>query len=189
LPAKQYAKNNDKTGAVAKMRTGRRHFMLTATALAGLAACGAPSKFRRYDGPEVTRVEVHKADRRMYLLHERRVLRKFDIALGFDPLGHKRFEGDGRTPEGAYLIDRRNPDSRFHLSVGISYPNTQDIAVAQAAGRKPGGDIFIHGENGYRQLNHHRGPDWTDGCIAVTDPEMEDIYAMVRDGTMIAIFA
>jgi murein L,D-transpeptidase YafK len=152
--------------------------------LLALAACGPPSKFRTYTGPEVTRIVVDKGDRRMRLYHHDEVLRTFRIGLGFAPIGHKQFEGDGKTPEGLYRIDRRNPNSRFHLSLGISYPNEQDRAFAQAQGRNPGGDIFIHGRGPRHQRS--RG-DWTEGCIAVTDREMEDIYAMVRDGTPILI--
>lgn len=148
----------------------------------GLTACGS-SKFKTYSGPEVTSIQVHKAERKMYLLHHNRVLKSYDIALGFAPEGHKQFEGDGRTPEGTYIIDRRNPNSEFHLSIGISYPNQADRAYAEAFGKKPGGDIFIHGEPN-RPVSRR---DWTAGCIAVTDKEMERIYAMVKDGTVIHI--
>ncbi len=157
--------------------------ILLAIALAfGLSACS--SKFKTYNGPEVTEVQVHKAERRMYLLHGSEVLESYEIALGRQPVGHKQFEGDARTPEGTYLIDRRNPNSDYHLSIGISYPNVNDYAFATSAGQEPGGDIFIHGENG---KGRNKG-DWTYGCIAVTNKEMEDIYAMVRDGTPIRIF-
>lgn len=149
----------------------------------GLAACGNKSKFKTYNGPEVTSIQVHKAARKMYLLHHQKVLKSYDIALGFNPIGHKQFEGDGRTPEGTYIIDRRNPNSEFHLSIGISYPNQADRAYAEAFGKKPGGDIFIHG--GPKKKVSRR--DWTAGCIAVTDKEMERIYAMVKDGTPIQI--
>ncbi len=149
----------------------------------GLAACGNNSKFKTYNGPEVTSVQVHKAARKMYLLHHQKVLKSYDIALGFNPIGHKQFEGDGRTPEGTYIIDRRNPNSEFHLSIGISYPNQADRAYAEAFGKKPGGDIFIHG--GPKRKVSRR--DWTAGCIAVTDKEMERIYAMVKNGTPIQI--
>jgi murein L,D-transpeptidase YafK len=150
--------------------------------MAALSACS--SKFRSYDGPPVTRLVVYKTRRRLYLLHEAQVLRAFDFELGFAPEGHKQVEGDGRTPEGAYLIDRKNPNSSFHLSVGISYPNAVDRAKALALGQSPGGDIFIHGTPG---LN--RGDvDWTAGCIAVTNREIEDIYAMVEVGTPIMIY-
>ncbi|WP_146584454.1 L,D-transpeptidase family protein [Puniceibacterium confluentis] len=149
-----------------------------------LAGCGAPSKFRTYNGPAVTQVVVQKSARKMYLLHNGKVLRDYDIGLGFAPAGHKQIEGDGRTPEGSYIIDRRNPNSRFHLSIGVSYPNELDRALADELGKSPGGDIFIHGRpKQYR--NNVR--DWTWGCIAVTDREIEDIYAMVRDGTPIHI--
>ncbi|MGL5009324.1 MAG: L,D-transpeptidase family protein, partial [Paracoccaceae bacterium] len=110
-----------------------------------LVSCGPPSKFLSYSGPAVTTVQVHKADRKMYLLHGSTVLRSYDISLGFAPVGHKEFEGDGKTPEGAYLINRRNPDSTYHLSLGISYPDVNDVAFAAAAGQQAGGDIFIHG--------------------------------------------
>lgn len=148
----------------------------------GLSACS--SKFKTYTGPEVTSVQVHKSARKMYLLHHDKVLKVYRVGLGFAPVGHKQFEGDGRTPEGSYLIDRRNPNSEFHLSLGISYPNPTDVEVARAAGRAPGGDIFIHGQ---ARKNRGKPWDWTAGCIAITDSEMEDVYAMVRDGTPIHI--
>jgi murein L,D-transpeptidase YafK len=147
-----------------------------------LASCGS-SKFQTYNGPAVTLIEVHKADRKMYLLHNNQILAAYDIALGFAPLGHKQFEGDGKTPEGAYLINRRNPDSNYHLSLGISYPDVEDVAFASAAGQLPGGEIFIHG--GPTGAIYQR--DWTAGCIAVSDKDIERIYAMVRDGTVVNI--
>lgn len=153
--------------------------------VAGLASCGDSverSKFRSYQGPEVTQLLVRKADRKLYLLHGTTALKVYDIALGQEPLGHKEVEGDMRTPEGLYWIDRRNPQSAFHLSLGISYPNAADRARASAKGKLPGGDIFIHGEAGRARIG-----DWTEGCIAVTDDEIEEIYAMVRNGTPIMI--
>jgi murein L,D-transpeptidase YafK len=148
-----------------------------------LGACS--SKFRTYNGPEVTRVIVYKGDRRMVLLHHGEVLARHRIDLGFAPAGHKQFEGDGRTPEGRYLIDRRNPNSSFHLSLGISYPNAADIEAARAAGKSPGGDIFIHGK---AKPIQKRGSDWTAGCISVSNREIEKIYSMVRNGTVIDIY-
>lgn len=121
----------------------------------------------------------------MQLLHQNYLLRQYGFDLGFAPVGHKVHEGDGRTPEGAYRIDRRNPNSRFHLSLGISYPNARDIAYARAKGLNPGGDIFIHGTP-----SAWRGtPDWTWGCIAVENDEMDEIYAMVETNTPIYIYA
>lgn len=157
--------------------------LLLLAGLASLAACG-DSKFKTYDGPEVTQVYVNKTARKMYLLHHKQVLESYDIALGFAPQGHKQVEGDGRTPEGMYYIDRRNPNSAYHLSIGISYPNPYDRQAAKAIGKQPGGDIFIHGQAG---KNKGAPPDWTAGCIAVEDEEIEAIYAMVRDGTPIYI--
>lgn len=162
--------------------------ILALTVALFVAACGGDSglgssKFKSYQGPAVTSVQVHKADRKMYLLNGGQVLRVYDIALGFQPVGHKQFEGDGKTPEGTYILDRRNPNSAFHLSVGVSYPNANDRINALANGKLPGGDIFIHGDS--------RGPkrqrDWTAGCIAVTDAEIEEIYSMLREGTVIHI--
>lgn len=160
-----------------------RRFAILGALGALLSAC-APSKFRRYDGPEVTRIQVFKNARVMQLLHNDTQLAAYRFQLGFAPEGHKQVEGDGRTPEGAYRINRRNPHSRFHLSLGISYPNANDIAKARALGKSPGGDIFFHGTP-----DEYVGEsDWTWGCIAVTNEEMEEMYAMVRNGTLVYIY-
>lgn len=150
---------------------------------ATLAGC-APSKFRAYDGPEVTQVVVYKSHRVMYLTHNGEVLKTYKIALGGNPVGAKQFEGDGRTPEGVYYISHRNPNSAYHLSLGVSYPSDTDRAYASSKGFEPGGDIFIHGRAG---ANKGRARDWTAGCIAVKDREIEEIYAMVKPGTTIVI--
>ena len=163
----------------------RRTFTAAILSVAGVALTGcAQSKFRSYNGPEVTSIVVNKGARKMYLLHHERILEQYDFELGFAPVGDKQVEGDGKTPEGTYIIDRRNPNSQFHLSLGISYPNAKDIAEARALGKSPGGDIFIHGQP---NLFKASGDDWTWGCIAVTNREMEDIYAMVKNGTVITI--
>ncbi|MDA5092955.1 L,D-transpeptidase family protein [Aliiroseovarius sp. KMU-50] len=151
----------------------------------GLASCAKKTKtVRKYYGPEVTQVVISKQHRKMYLLHHQEVLKSFDVDLGFAPEGPKQFQGDGKTPEGRYHINRRNLRSAFHLSLGISYPNVQDIAFAKAQGRKPGGDIFIHGA---RRKQDPEGPDWTAGCISVSNQEIEEIWLMVRDGTTVDI--
>lgn len=163
----------------------RRFFLLSGIA-ASLSGCA--SKFRSYSGPKVTRVRLYKSERLLVLDGAKDVLRTYPVGLGFAPAGHKQFEGDGRTPEGTYVIDRRNPDSLFHLSVGISYPNEADRAFAEAQGQSPGGDIFIHGgpRRGIDPINKR---DWTAGCISVTNRQIEEVYAMVRDGTPIDIYA
>lgn len=150
-----------------------------------VALSGCSSKFQTYDGPEVTRIVVFKADKQMYLYHGDEILEKYSIFLGFAPEGHKQVEGDGKTPEGRYYIDRRNPDSAFYLSLGISYPNAADRARARSRGESPGGDIFIHGQKD--KWSRNRG-DWTAGCISVSNREMEQIFAMVGRGTPIDIY-
>lgn len=158
--------------------------ILVMVALAfGLAACGG-SKFKRYSGPPVTQIVVDKSDRKMWLVSGRDVLKTYDIDLGRAPAGHKQFEGDGKTPEGTYFIDYKNPNSQYHLSLRISYPNAADRAYAESQGKPPGGDIFIHGQGD--GPGARRG-DWTIGCIAVNDREMERIYAMINVGTPITI--
>ncbi|MDA8586162.1 L,D-transpeptidase family protein, partial [Rhodobacteraceae bacterium] len=113
------------------------------------------------------------------------VLKSYRIDLGFAPVGDKKMSGDGRTPEGAYRINRRNPESDFHLSLGINYPNARDVAEAKALGVDPGGDIFIHGRGNPAGFLIR---DWTWGCVAVTNKEMEEVYAMVRTGTPVLIY-
>jgi murein L,D-transpeptidase YafK len=119
----------------------------------------------------------------MYLFHNEKVLKAYDIGLGFAPVGHKQFEGDGKTPEGQYFISHKNPDSNYHLSLRISYPNEADIAFAEAEGKSPGGDIFIHGGPNTRVSKR----DWTFGCVALTDKEIEIVYSMVKPGTPVFI--
>jgi len=166
----------------------KRRIFLSGIMATFLSGCASASKFRTYKGPEVTRLRMYKAKRKLVLDGASGPLRTYQMGLGFAPAGHKQFEGDGRTPEGSYVIDRRNPNSRFHLSIGISYPNEADRAFAAARGRSPGGDIFIHG--GPRPgIDPRNVRDWTAGCISVTDREIEQVYAMVPNGTPIDIYA
>jgi murein L,D-transpeptidase YafK len=127
-------------------------------------------------------IYVYKARRQMELLRGDKVIARYRIALGDAPVGHKRRQGDERTPEGDYFISYRNDKSRFHLSLRISYPNEADRRRAKARGVDPGGDIMIHGATpiGYTR-------DWTDGCIAVTNAEIEEIWRRVPIGTPIHI--
>lgn len=167
---------------VRKIKIGQtmRILLIALLTLTTLAGC---SRFVEYDGPQVTRIIVDKTERLMFLMHGDEVLESYEVELGFAPEGHKLEEGDGRTPEGEYIIDRRNPNSQWYLSIGISYPNANDIAQARARGVSPGGEIFIHGTTRPFQGQ----TDWTAGCIAVTNREMRQIYAMVGNGTPITI--
>ena len=134
-------------------------------------------------------VAIFKSERRMELRKQGRLLRAYRVSLGFAPLDHKEREGDGRTPEGTYSIDARNPRSSFHLSLRISYPDADDRARAEAQGVSPGGDIYIHGlPNGLRKLRTPHGRrDWTTGCVAVTDEEMQEVWSLVPTGTKVVI--
>jgi len=157
----------------------RLKFLLPGAVLL-MAVCGwaiaEPSK--------ATRIHVDKSERILKLIHEGEAFRTYPVALGDSPQGHKLYEGDERTPEGLYLIDGRNPNSHYHLSLSISYPNSRDVARARSRGLDPGGQIMIHGtpERGER-----RRSDWTDGCIAVSNAAMEEIWQMVDEGTLIEI--
>jgi murein L,D-transpeptidase YafK len=135
------------------------------------------------------RVVVAKADRTLTLYRGTQVLRTYRIALGRNPVGPKEQEGDGRTPEGVYVIDGRNPQSAFHRSLHVSYPNADDRRRATRRRVRPGGAIMIHGlPNGLGALGAaHVLRDWTEGCIAVTDAEIEEIWRMVPNGTRVEI--
>ena len=135
----------------------------------------------------VDRIIVDKSDRTLTLKAGTKTVRTYtNIKLGDAPLGHKRFEGDEKTPEGTYFINGRNAQSRYHLSIRISYPNAADLAFAEGARRAPGGDIFIHGQpNSAPSGTINR--DWTDGCIALSNAEMDEVLALVKTGTPIVI--
>jgi len=149
--------------------------------MAGFVMTACSTKFRTYNGPVVTQVQVHKADRKLYLLHNEKVLKVYDVGLGGQPVGHKETEGDGKTPEGLYYISHKNPRSTYHLSLGISYPNDNDRATAAALGKPTGGDIYIHGG----PLKRMTKQDWTAGCIAISDRQIEEVYSMIQPGTPI----
>ena len=154
-----------------------------AAALLSLPAFIRPASARE---PEIARVLVEKAARRIVLFDGAgRAVRIYrGIQLGFRPTGPKRSEGDGRTPEGRYTIDYGNAASAYHLSLHISYPDAADRARALAGGHSPGGAIFIHGQPSFLR-NGPAGGDWTAGCIAVSDKEIEELWALVPDGTPI----
>jgi murein L,D-transpeptidase YafK len=135
------------------------------------------------------KVLIEKKARRLTLFSKGQVLRTYKVALGRNPNGPKEREGDNKTPEGVYAIDARNKNSRYHLSLHISYPNEQDRKRAKELGVSPGGDIMIHGiRNGFGWLGGvHRWLDWTQGCVAVTDDEIKEIDRLVPNGTTVEI--
>ncbi len=135
------------------------------------------------------RVVVLKKERTLQLLRQGKVVKSYKVALGGEPVGPKARRGDHRTPEGSYVLDRRNPHSQFYKSIHISYPNATDRARAAKLHASPGGDVFIHGlPSGYGWIGkEHRLKDWTDGCIAVTNEEMDEIWRAIADGTPIEI--
>jgi len=139
--------------------------------------------------PTADQIYVSKSDREMVLLKAGQPIATYSISLGGEPSGHKAQEGDEKTPEGAYLIDWRNENSSYYRSLHISYPNTQDEAQASARSVSPGGAIMIHASpNGLGLFSWALAPfDWTDGCIAVSNTEMAEIWAAVPDGTPIKI--
>lgn len=139
--------------------------------------------------PHVDRVLVIKSERKLALLSHGQVIKTYKIALGGSPFGAKARQGDHKTPEGLYVLDRRNEHSQFYRSIHISYPSIEDRARARKLGVSPGGDVMLHGlPNGYGWIGAaHRSRDWTDGCIAVTNDEMDEIWRIVPDGTPIEI--
>jgi murein L,D-transpeptidase YafK len=136
---------------------------------------------------EIDRIVIEKAARRMQLMRDGTVVRSYRIALGFAPLGDKERQGDGRTPEGTFAVDRRNDRSAFHLSLGLDYPRPEDRARAAQGGYDPGGDIFIHGQPNALPEGFRLRGDWTAGCIAVTNAEMREIWAVTPIGTEVEI--
>jgi murein L,D-transpeptidase YafK len=134
-------------------------------------------------------IMVDKSTRTMYLMESGAVIRKYKVALGGQPRGHKSQEGDERTPEGIYTLDFKKEDSAFHRSMHINYPNAKDVENAQGKGVKPGGAIMIHGQkNGLEKLAFiSKHVDWTDGCIALTNAEMDEFMTLVDVGTKIRI--
>ncbi|WP_435418265.1 L,D-transpeptidase family protein [Parerythrobacter aurantius] len=130
---------------------------------------------------------VDKSDRTLVLYRGGAEIRRYaGLQFGGERFGHKRFEGDERTPEGRYTIDTRNPQSAYYLSLRVSYPNAQDRAFAEEQGRSPGGDIFLHGQPSGLPFGRMAG-DWTDGCIAFSNAEMDELWRLVPDGTPIEI--
>lgn len=138
----------------------------------------------------IDRIVVYKSKREMQVFNGDKLLKTYPISLGFNPIGHKQFEGDGKTPEGIYYINDRNAKSGYYKNLGISYPNEKDIEYANSQGKSAGGLIKIHGvKNGLWHIvgDKHLLKDWTHGCIAVSDYQMEELFNLVADNAMIDI--
>lgn len=135
----------------------------------------------------IDRIVVEKSTRRMILYRDDMALRVYRIALGFAPEGDKEREGDGKTPEGIFRIDRKNPESKFYLSLGLDYPHEEDLVRASTGGYSAGGDIFIHGQpkgvSGEQWINY----DWTAGCIAVSNAIMDELWPVIEVGTVVEV--
>ena len=156
----------------------------------GSGTGSGPSLPSRTAGFEMAdRILVEKGARRLYLLNRGNVIAEYPVKLGLSPKGHKQYEGDFRTPEGVYYLSRRNPRSEFFLSVEISYPNEMDRALARQEGLRPGGLIMIHGQPNVprRPSDYYARMDWTDGCIAVSNADMVQIWQRTRIGIPIEI--
>jgi len=170
-----------------------RATFITVVSVIGLAvATLEPSNSAAQSAPgalRADRIVIEKAAHRLTLFAGDRAVKTYAVALGHGGTAPKTRQGDGRTPEGRYRIDGRNPGSRYHLALHISYPEARDIQAAGARGVSPGGDIMIHGlPNGLGAIGSlHRTTDWTAGCIAVTDDEIEEIWRAVPDGTPVEI--
>ena len=167
------------------MKTSRASLLPAIAALALLA----PATAGAGEFPVADLVVIEKAQRKLYLLKEGKIFRTFRIALGIRPIGDKKQEGDFKTPEGSYTLDRRNPNSEFFLSIRDSYPDAADMREAAALGVDPGGSIMIHGQPNEptRSEAYYRTQDWTNGCIAVSNSDMIDIWLMTGENTPIEI--
>lgn len=136
---------------------------------------------------QIDRILIEKSARRMTVWRDGRRLKTYEIALGFNPTGDKTRQGDGKTPEGIFRVNRRNDRSAYHLSLGIDYPQISHKERARVAGVDPGGDIFIHGQPNQRPDGEVLKGDWTAGCIAVADAEIGEVFAATRIGTEVEI--
>jgi murein L,D-transpeptidase YafK len=140
-------------------------------------------------GTRIDRILVEKSKRRLSVFANGKELKNYRVALGRNPIGAKQEEGDMKTPEGVYTIDSRNPQSDYHLALHVSYPSDDDTARAAERGVNAGFDIMIHGiQNGDGWIGaFHRIHDWTAGCIALTDEEIEELWRVTPDGTPVEI--
>ena len=168
-------------------RIGRSLVAVAVCVLGAIATATSPAQAT--DFPVADKVVVEKGKRKLHLLKGGETFRTFDIALGVEPIGHKRQEGDYRTPEGRYWLDLRNDRSDYFLSIRISYPNERDRLEAAREGVPPGGQIMIHGQPNIPTYSaaYYRQTDWTNGCIAVSNSDMIDIWLMTPERVPIEI--
>ena len=158
---------------------------------AGTAGASVRQGERINDGglTQADAVVVRKSERRLFLMRNGQVLRSYKVALGLRPEGHKEYQGDFRTPEGKYRLNRRNPNSEFFLSIQVSYPNEADVANAKRLGMPAGGSIMIHGRPNTprKPPEYYAKVDWTEGCISVSNSDMVEIWLMTPPDTPIEI--
>lgn len=172
-------------------RNSLNRMVISFAALLALAGCSGTQMSSGELVDRVDKVVVKKSQRKLELVSHGKIVRQYRISLGTEPAGHKYREGDGRTPEGNYVLNWRNPNSNFYKAIHISYPSEQDRLNSQRLGYKPGGNILLHGMPKYIQsknvLREYSNRDWTKGCIAVQNHEMDEIWRLVPDGTPIHI--
>jgi murein L,D-transpeptidase YafK len=168
-----------------------RRKMLRFASILALAwmSVGAPSQLAAQTTTKVDRIVIEKKNRTLTLMNGAKIVKTYRVALGGQPVGAKNRQGDHKTPEGIYSVDAKNPNSQFYKALHISYPNQADRATAKKLGVSPGGDVEIHGLGakwGWIGAKH-RLTDWTDGCIAVTNEEIDEIYPQIKVGTPVEI--
>lgn len=144
---------------------------------------------RKFVNLHIDSIAIHKGTRQLFIFSKEQLMKTYNVALGVNPVGKKEVEGDNKTPEGWYKINRKNPFSTYHKSLGISYPNAEDKEHARELGQSPGGDIMIHGL--MKHMNNpgklHIKSNWTAGCIAVTDEEIDELFQQIKVGTPVFI--
>lgn len=163
--------------------------ILTVASIAAMSSHSAGQATTQHQQLTADRIVISKSERTLILMRDGKTIKTYKIALGGAPRGPKTQQGDHKTPEGLYIIDRRNSNSQFHRALHVSYPNADDVVRARRRHVSPGGDIMIHGlPNGMGWVGRgHLARDWTDGCIAVTDQEIEEIWKLVPNGTPVEI--
>jgi len=144
---------------------------------------------RKFVNLHIDSIAIHKGTRQLFIFSKEQLMKTYNVALGVNPVGKKEVEGDNKTPEGLYSINRKNPFSTYHKSLGISYPNAEDREHARELGQSPGGDIMIHGL--MKHMNNpgklHIKSNWTAGCVAVTDEEIDELFQQIKVGTPVFI--